>query len=84
MDSTEAQAQQEVAQVVRIVDKLTGLPSRWGGRVELMPKPDYKGAKAFSCLIFPDAAIVDQDKRWMTLIHEALHYVSVGFARNDY
>ena len=84
MDSTEAPAQQEVAQVVRIVDELTGLPSRWGGRVELMPKPDYKGAKAFSCLIFPDAAIVDQDKRWMTLIHEALHYVSVGFARNDY
>ena len=42
MDSAEAQAQQEVAQVVRIVDELTGLPSRWGGWVELMPKPNYK------------------------------------------
>ena len=41
MGSTEAQAQQEVAQVVRIVDELTGLPSRWGGWVELMPKPNY-------------------------------------------
>ena len=44
----------------------------------------YKEAKSFFRLIFLDAAIMDQDKRWMTLIHEALHCVSVGFARNDY
>ena len=29
-------------------------------------------------------ALAGQDERWMTLLHEVLHSVSVGFARDDY
>ncbi len=84
MDSTEAQTQQEMARIVSVVEELTGLPSRWSGRVELVPNPTYKGAKSFSCLISLDVALADQDERWTTLIHEVLHSVSVGFGREDY
>lgn len=31
-----------------------------------------------------DADLADQDTRWTTLIHEALHAVSAGYIREDY
>lgn len=84
MDGIEAQVQRWIARIVPIVEELTGLPSRWSGRVELVPNPSYKGAKSFSCLISLDVALAGQDERWTTLIHEVLHSVSVGFVREDY
>jgi len=84
MDSTEAQAQQEVAQGVRIVEELTGLPSRWIGQVELVPDAEFRGKKLFSCSILLDAAVAQHPVRWRTLIHEALHSVSAGYIRADY
>ena len=83
MDSKEAKAQQETAQVVRIVEELTGLTSRWSGRVELVPDAGFWGKKLFSCAILLDAAIAQHPVRWRTLIHEALHSVSAGHIRAD-
>ncbi len=84
MDSTEAQAQQEIAQVVLVVEELTGLPSRWSGRVELVPDAEFRGKKLFSCSILLDTAVAQHPVRWRTLIHEALHSVSAGYTRADY
>ena len=84
MNSTEAQAQQEVAQVVRIVEELTGLSSRWSGQVELVPGAQYRGQKSFSCHISIRASLAQDESRWMTFIHEALHSVSAGFVGEDY
>lgn len=84
MDSTEAQTQQEIARIVPIVEKLTGLTSRWSGRVELAPDAEFRGKKLFSCAILLDAAVAQRPVRWRTLIHEALHSVSAGYIRANY
>jgi len=84
MDSTEAQTQQEIARVVSIVEELTGLPSRWSGRVELVAGAEFRGKKLFSCAILLDAAVARRPVRWRTLIHEVLHSVSAGYIRADY
>lgn len=52
--------------------------------MELVPEADFKGKKRFLCDIQINAALAGQEERWTTLIHEALHSVSVGFMRDDY
>ncbi len=64
--------------------ELTGLPSRWSGRVELVTDAEFKGRKRPICDIQIDAALATQDTRWATLIHEALHSISVGYNSNDF
>ena len=84
MNSTEAEVRQEITQVVSIVEELTGLPSRWNGQVELVPDAEFRGKKLFSCAILLDTAVAQRPVRWRTLIHEALHSVSMGYIRADY
>lgn len=84
VDDLEARTQKEVADIVTILTELTGLPSRWSGRVELVPEADFKGRKRPICDIQIDAALVAQETRWATLIHEALHSVSVGYNGNAF
>lgn len=84
MDDLEARTQKELTDIISVLTELTGLPSRWSGRVELVPEAEFKGKKPFRCDIQIDAALVGQDARWTTLIHEALHSVSAGYIRDDY
>ena len=67
-----------------LVSALTGLPARWSGVVELVPDVDFRGKKRFTCGIQIDAALADQDVRWLTLIHESLHCHSTGYNGADY
>lgn len=80
----EARTQQELVDIVAVLTELTGLSSRWSGRVELVPEAEFKGKKRFICDIQIDAALAGQEARWTTLIHEALHSVSAGYIRDDY
>jgi len=84
MDDLQARTQQELTDILSILTELTGLPSRWSGRVDLVPDADFKGKKRFICDIQVDAASAGSNQRWTTLIHEALHAISAGYARNDY
>jgi hypothetical protein len=84
MDDLEARTQKELADIVAVLTELTGLPSRWSGRVELVPEADFKGKKRFICDIERNATLAGQDERWTTLIHEALHSLSAGYIRDDY
>ncbi len=84
MDEREAQVRAELQSIVAVLQELTGLPSRWSGRVEMVPRADFKGKKRFICDIQIDAALAEQDARWSTLIHEALHSLSVGYVGTDY
>lgn len=84
MNSIEGQIQEEIRQILEVVEERTGLPSRWNGHVELVLDADFKGKKRFSCDILIHASLAQQDSRWSTLIHEALHAVSVGYQREDY
>lgn len=84
MDDLEARTQQELAAIVTILTELTGLPSRWSGRVELVPEAEFKGRKRPICDIQIDADSVTKETRWATLIHEALHSISVGYNSSDF
>ena len=84
MEDLQARTQQELAAIILILTEPTGLPSRWSGRVELVPDAGFKGKKRFVCDIQIDFALTGSDQRWTTLIHEALHAVSAGYIRDDY
>lgn len=84
MSELEAQVREELQGIVAVLQELTGLPSRWSGRVELVPDAEFKGKKRFSCDIQIDAALAQREARWSTLIHEALHSLSAGYLRDDY
>ena len=74
----------ELQEIIAVLTELFRLPSRWSGRVELVPDAGFKGKKRFTCDIQIDAALASQEVRWSTLIHEALHTVSTGYAPTDY
>ncbi len=84
MDDLQARTQKELGDIVLILTELTGLPSRWSGRVELVPDAEFKGRKRQMCDIQIDAALAAQDARWPMLIHEALHSISVGYSGIDF
>ena len=84
MDDLTARTQQELTDIVAVLTELTGLPSRWSGRVELVPDAEFKGRKRQICDIQINAGLVAQDERWPTLTHEALHSISVGCSGTDF
>lgn len=75
---------QEVNALVVVLTRLTGLPSRWNGEISLVPGADFKGKKRFSCGIELHADLANQEVRWLTLIHEVLHSLSVGYVASVY
>ena len=79
-----SQINKELQGIVSALTELTGLPSKWSGVVELVPEADFKGKKRFICDIQIDADLAQQEVRWATLIHEALHAVSSGYVGTDY
>ena len=84
MDDLEARTQNELTDVILILTELTGLPSRWSGRIELVPNAEFKGRKRQMCDIQIDAALAAQDERWPILIHEALHSISAEYRGTDF
>lgn len=84
MDEREVRTQKELADIVAVLTEVTGLPSRWSGRVELVPDAEFKGRKRQMCDIQIDADLSDREERWATLIHEALHSISAGYNGMDF
>lgn len=84
MDDLQARTQQELTDIIAVLTDLTGLSSRWSGRVELMPDAQFQGRKRQICDIQINAALATQDERWPTLIHEALHSISVGYIGTNF
>ena len=79
-----AQIRAELEQIMPLVSRFTGLPTRWSGKVEMIEDAGFLGQKRFSCDILISAAVAGQPERWSTLIHEALHSVSAGYVRSDF
>lgn len=79
-----ARVRAETGQVVRQVEMLTGLSSRWSGNLVLDTTIIAYGIKPFRCDIHLRADLADDSIRWRTLIHEALHSVSAGYNSSDY
>jgi len=84
LDALTARTRSEVEGIVAVVGALTGLPSRWSGRVEILLEARYKGRKPFNCDILIAEDVARREERWRTLIHEALHAHSVGYNGTDY
>ncbi len=78
------QIREELERLTPILTRLTGLPSRWNGQVELGHEEWFRGKKLFSCGIVIQAKITSQEVRWRTLIHESLHSRSAGYNSVDY
>ncbi len=83
---------EEIRQVVALVEEMTGLRSRWNGSVTVwearlagtMGRRPFIAKKTWDCGITVVDALLDDNQRWRTLIHEALHSVSVGMNEADY
>ena len=84
MDESQNRLQTELNALVAVIVRLAGLPSNWNGEVSLVPGANFKGKKRFSCGIELDADLANQEARWSTLIHEALHSISVGYTASAY
>lgn len=75
----------EITQKVNVaVGRLTGLPSRWKGRVTIDNDPTYWGVKKWSCTIGYNQETVATFNRFSTSIHEVLHAHSAGLTEPDY
>lgn len=79
--SLREQAEADLARVVRELVRLTGLPTRWRGAVVLEELPfPYLGQKQRTCSISLRRDVLSvPERRWTTMIHEALHSVSAVF-----
>lgn len=88
---------EEVRQIIIVVEELTGLPSRWNGgvliladasgeatTVGMLSRVPFLAKKEWSCGITVMESVLSDDRRWRTLLHEALHSVSVGLTEPDY
>lgn len=84
MEDLQARTQSELTDIIVILTELTGLPSRWSGRVELVPNAEFKGRKRQKCDIEINAGLAAEEERWPTLIHEGLHSTSAGYSGTDF
>ena len=70
---------------------MTGLKSWWRGEVHVIQPSEqifshrqFTARKDWDCSFSIVATLTNDDVRWRTLIHEALHSVSVGLNAQDY
>ena len=83
---------EEIARVVAEVERMTGLRSRWNGSVTVLDdrtaamfsREAFFARKDWSCAITVLDPVATAPSRWRTLIHEALHSVSVGLTVRSY
>lgn len=82
----------EIGRVVAEVERMTGLRSRWNGGVTVLDdltaamfsRAAFFARKDWSCAITILDPVATAPTRWRTLIHEALHSVSVGLTAQSY
>ena len=88
---------EEVRQIIAVVEEFTGLTSRWNGGLfiltestgeaqtaQMLAPVPYLAKKEWSCAITVVESVLQDDQRWRTLLHEALHSVSVGLTEPNY
>ena len=88
----ETRVLEELQAVRDVVERLTGLRSRWSGSVVLMDSREIVALKGYpilaekrwNCDIVIDAAVTKLPTRWRTYVHEMLHSISVGLNEADY
>ena len=88
---------EEVRQIISATEEFTGLPSRWNGGLLILADASgearaagalsralYLAKKEWNCGITVLESVLQNDLRWRTLLHEAIHSVSVGLTEPNY
>ncbi len=84
MEELETQITDEVAAITGFLEQQFGRQSRWNGEVELSDDPTAFGKARWSGRINLNRQLAQTDSRWRTLIHAALHHLSVGLSVPHY
>ena len=84
MDELETQLQNELSRITEVLETSLGRPSRWNGEVEVLDDVSVYGRARWNGRIAINHQIAQNDLRWRTEIHEALHLFSVGLTPQDY
>ena len=88
----QSQVEDETRRLVALVEETTGLRSRCNGTVRvidaataaLTSQTPFFAKKEWSCGITVVDTTLGSDGRWRSLLHEALHSVSVGLTEPEY
>lgn len=91
-DGRQKQVEDETRRLVLVVEEVTGLRSRWNGTVRIIDvataaltsQTPFFAKKEWSCGITVVETTLNSERRWRSLLHEALHSVSVGLTEPDY
>lgn len=91
-DGTQKQVEDEPRRLVLLVEEVTGLRSRWNGTVRIIDvataaltsQTPFFAKKEWSCGITLVETTLNSERRWRSLLHEALHSVSVGLTKDSY
>lgn len=86
------QVEDETRRLVLLVEESTGLRSRWNGTVRIIDsataaltsQTPFFAKKEWSCGITVVETTLNNEGRWRSLLHEALHSVSVGLTKDSY
>ncbi len=76
--------QEELQRVRAVLEDISGVSSRWNGKLYLVENAPFYGRKPFECYIELSADLAHDELRWRTLIHELLHSMSAGYNQPDY
>jgi hypothetical protein len=74
----------ETTRVKLELERLTGLSSRWSGRVYVVETDAYLGQKEWTCAITLNRVIIRSDDRYAIQLHELIHSVSTGCNEQDF
>ena len=88
----QSQVEDETRRLVVLVEEITGLRSRWNGTVRIIDtataaltsQTPFLAKKEWSCGMTVVDTTLNSEGRWRSLLHEALHSVSVGLTEPDY
>jgi len=78
MEELETKVRDELAAITDVLEDILGRRSCWNGEVELSDDATMFGKASWSGRIVINRKVAQDDVRWRTLIHEALHTFSVG------
>lgn len=87
---------EELRQIIAFVEVATGLPSRWNGSLlvlaegtdeawtaQALPRVSSLAKKEWNCSITVAESVLQDNRRWRTLLHESLHSVSVDLTEPE-
>lgn len=84
MDDLQAQITKKIAAITDFLEQRFSRRSRWNGEVKLTSASDNYGQAHWDGSIRLNRSLAQTELRWRTMIHEALHHLSVGLTPTSY